>query len=48
MQIEKNQPSGRLVAVLLGQLAFGLLAMTICLPSMQAWGEIFDVSQPAV
>jgi len=48
MQIEKNQPSGRLVAVLLGQLAFGLLAMTICLPSMQAWGDIFDVSQPAV
>lgn len=33
---------------LLGQLAFGLLAMTICLPSMQEWGSIFGVGQPAV
>jgi len=32
----------------LGQLAFGLFAMTISLPSMQEWGVIFDVSQPAV
>lgn len=33
---------------LLAQLAFGLLAMTICLPSMQEWGAIFGVGQPAV
>lgn len=33
---------------LLAQLAFGLLAMTICLPSMQEWGAIFQVDQPAV
>ena len=33
---------------LLAQLAFGLLAMTICLPSMQQWDHIFGVSQAAV
>lgn len=33
---------------LLAQLAFGLLAMTICLPSMQAWPGVFDASQAAV
>ena len=37
-----------LIANLLAQLAFGLLAMTICLPSMQEWGAIFDRSQAAV
>lgn len=37
-----------LVANLIAQLAFGLLAMTICLPSMQEWGAIFTVDQPAV
>ena len=44
----KPPPSGRLIATVLGQLAFGLFAMTISLPSMQEWGVIFDVSQPAV
>jgi DHA1 family bicyclomycin/chloramphenicol resistance-like MFS transporter len=44
----KPPPSGRLIATVLGQLAFGLFAMTICLPSMQEWGAIFDVAQPAV
>ncbi|HNG80331.1 MAG TPA: Bcr/CflA family efflux MFS transporter [Burkholderiaceae bacterium] len=39
---------GALLANLLAQLAFGLLAMTICLPSMQEWGAIFGVDQPAV
>lgn len=37
-----------LVANLLAQLAFGLLAMTICLPSMQEWAGIFDASQASV
>jgi len=37
-----------LVANLLGQITFGLLAMTICLPSMQEWGAIFDADQAAV
>lgn len=41
-------PSALLIATLLGQIAFGLLAMTICLPSMQEWGAIFDAGQPAV
>jgi MFS transporter, DHA1 family, multidrug resistance protein len=39
---------GRLIANLIAQLAFGLLAMTICLPSMQEWAAIFDSSQAAV
>lgn len=33
---------------LLAQLAFGLLAMTICLPSMQEWGSIFGTDQASV
>jgi DHA1 family bicyclomycin/chloramphenicol resistance-like MFS transporter len=37
-----------LIANLLSQLAFGLLAMTICLPSMQEWSAIFGSSQAAV
>ncbi|MFT5933443.1 MAG: DHA1 family bicyclomycin/chloramphenicol resistance-like MFS transporter, partial [Hydrogenophaga sp.] len=37
-----------LIANLLSQLAFGLLAMTICLPSMQEWSAIFSSSQAAV
>ncbi len=41
-------PSALLIATLLGQIAFGLLAMTICLPSMQEWGAIFGAGQPAV
>jgi len=31
-------PRGLLIANLLAQLAFGLLTMTICIPSMQACG----------
>ncbi|MDO9568730.1 MAG: multidrug effflux MFS transporter [Hydrogenophaga sp.] len=37
-----------LVTNLLAQLAFGLLAMTICLPSMQEWAAVFDASQARV
>jgi DHA1 family bicyclomycin/chloramphenicol resistance-like MFS transporter len=39
---------GWLTANLLAQLAFGLLAMTLCLPSMQEWPAIFGASQAAV
>ena len=44
----KVAPHGLLIANLLAQLAFGLLAMTICLPSMQEWGGIFGTGQAAV
>ena len=37
-----------LIANILGQLAFGLAIMTICLPSMQEWGRIFDTDQSGV
>lgn len=37
-----------LAANLVAQLAFGLLAMTICLPSMQDWPAQFGASQAAV
>jgi DHA1 family bicyclomycin/chloramphenicol resistance-like MFS transporter len=46
--LKNNPPSGLLVANLLAQLAFGLLAMTICIPSMQEWGAIFGASQASV
>lgn len=39
---------GRLLVSLLAQIALGLLAMTICLPSMQQWGAIFGVDQAQV
>lgn len=37
-----------LIANVLAQISFGLLAMTLCLPSMQEWGAIFDTSQADV
>ena len=37
-----------LIANVLAQIAFGLLAMTLCLPSMQEWGVIFDTHQTDV
>jgi DHA1 family bicyclomycin/chloramphenicol resistance-like MFS transporter len=37
-----------LIANVLAQIAFGLLAMTLCLPSMQEWGAIFDTQQTDV
>ncbi|MGE4241034.1 Bcr/CflA family efflux MFS transporter [Ramlibacter sp.] len=36
------------VALLVAQISLGLLAMTICLPSMQEWPAIFGASQAAV
>ena len=39
---------GLLVANLLAQMAFGLIAMTICIPSMQEWGALFGASQSRV
>ncbi len=38
----------RLLAYLLAQLAFGLVTMTICIPSMQTWGATFGASQASV
>jgi DHA1 family bicyclomycin/chloramphenicol resistance-like MFS transporter len=46
--LNPTPPNALLIATLLGQIAFGLLAMTICLPSMQEWGAIFDARPPAV
>jgi len=37
-----------LVGYLLAQLAFGLVAMTICIPSMQEWGALFGADQAKV
>lgn len=44
----KPAPHGALIANLLSQLAFGLLAMTICLPSMQEWAAIMGSTQATV
>ncbi len=44
----KSAPYGLLIANLLAQISFGLLAMTVCLPSMQEWGQLFGGSQAAV
>ena len=52
MQMTRTEASSRnpllLMAILVLQLAFGLLAMTICLPSMQDWPATFGASQAAV
>ncbi|WP_416547203.1 Bcr/CflA family efflux MFS transporter [Limnohabitans sp. DCL3] len=37
-----------LIANVLAQISFGLLAMTLCLPSMQEWGAIFATPQADV
>lgn len=37
-----------LAAHLVAQMAFGLIAMTICLPSMQEWGAIFGAEPSTV
>lgn len=39
---------GWITANVIAQLAFGLLAMTICLPSMQDWPTTFGATQAAV
>jgi DHA1 family bicyclomycin/chloramphenicol resistance-like MFS transporter len=41
-------PHRWLTLVIVSQFAFGLLAMTICLPSLQDWPAIFGASQAAV
>ncbi|MEZ5653562.1 MAG: Bcr/CflA family efflux MFS transporter [Burkholderiaceae bacterium] len=42
-------PSGKVVvANIIAQITFGLLAMTICLPSIQEWGQIFGADQASV
>ena len=41
-------PRPSLIANLIAQLGFGLLAMMVCLPSMQDWPAIFGASQAAV
>ena len=43
-----TEPDARLVANVIGQLALGLLAMTICLPSMSSWSAEFGASQALV
>ena len=37
-----------LILNILSQMAFGLVAMTLCLPSMQEWGTIFGENQAMV
>jgi DHA1 family bicyclomycin/chloramphenicol resistance-like MFS transporter len=46
--LPENRHRNLLLAYLLAQLAFGLVAMTICIPSMQAWGTLFGSSQASV
>ncbi|MGB7180615.1 MAG: multidrug effflux MFS transporter [Burkholderiaceae bacterium] len=41
-------PSRETLIILLGQIAFGLLAMTICLPSMPSWLDSFNEPQARV
>ena len=38
-------PRRPLIAILLASVAYGLLAMTVCLPSMPAWASQFGVPQ---
>lgn len=40
--------SPALIANLLAQIGFGLLTMTLCLPSMQEWAGLFEVPQASV
>lgn len=44
--VRAASPAG--VAALIAQIAFGLIAMTICLPSMPDWGREFGTSTTAV
>jgi len=51
LPIEETTPSVPrkfLIAHLLASVGFGLVAMTICLPSMQEWGGLFAASQADV
>jgi MFS transporter, DHA1 family, multidrug resistance protein len=44
----KPRPRRAVAGNLMAQMAFGLLAMTICLPSMQEWPGLFGASQASV
>ena len=41
-------PRRLLIATLLAAVAYGLLAMTVCLPSMPSWAALFGVGQGSV
>lgn len=43
-----SAPSRRLTFVLVGNVAIGLMAMTICLPAMLDWGAVFGAGRAAV
>ena len=43
-----GDPAPAMVVALIAQIAFGLIAMTICLPSMPDWGRAFGASTAAV
>ena len=43
-----SPPRRLLIATLLASVAFGLLAMTMCLPSMPSWAGEFGVGQGSV
>jgi DHA1 family bicyclomycin/chloramphenicol resistance-like MFS transporter len=44
----RDPPQPALIAQVLGQMAFGLLAMTLCIPSMAEWGGAFGTTQAMV
>ena len=46
--LSPSPPAGLLVALLLAQIAYGLFAMTLCLPSMMEWGTLFHAGPAAV
>lgn len=47
--IPHNSPRhSTLVPTLLAQICFGLVLLTLCLPSMQTWGATFNVTQATV
>jgi DHA1 family bicyclomycin/chloramphenicol resistance-like MFS transporter len=48
MQTPQHPPGRWLMVNLVAQIAFGLLAMTICLPSMQEWGQLLGTDQASV
>lgn len=46
--MQAGSKHGWVVVNLIAQLTFGLIAMTICIPSMQEWAQTFGTSQGAV
>ena len=45
---ESLERTGLVVLNLLGQIAFGMLLMSLCLPSMQSWSAYFGEPQSRV